>query len=186
MNEITSLKPIKPNRFVWHVTVKSLEIDLSIAYEGLIAYFRGSVFAHNGLADFYDMYNIVFFETGNVSHLPDVAGAVCSVFSYWRIDTSLLPFDWYIDPLMENDHKVCHHGAKAHNFICTPNNIPPHALKLFDFNYKNYWRGCYIKKGNGVVHVKPFRTDFDGLVPEKEWVNNYKDWRIRNVQANVA
>lgn len=61
---------------------------------------------------------------------------ILALYSFWRIDTSKLNFDWFVDPIMESDLDILNTDEeflKPENFLCTKNIIPNSVLKLFKF-----------------------------------------------------
>jgi hypothetical protein len=58
-------------------------------------------------------------------------------YDFWRIDTLQLNEEWYVDPLMTSDIEKRYPKMNKHWFICTRQNIPPTALKLFTFKDDN-------------------------------------------------
>jgi hypothetical protein len=176
---------IRPSRFVWHVSAPYN--DLSIAAYGLECPENNAVFAHNNLKSFDDMYPY-FLDFWDIDFREiSIDGIQFCQYSYWRIDTSKLNINWYVDPEMEGDCSISCINSNPRNFICTPNSIPTYALELFEFDYSLYKnRPPFLTRGDGIVSASPRRTDFDCLVPEKEGVNEYKDWRLRNAQTITA
>jgi hypothetical protein len=164
---VTELEKIKNiSRYVWHIKPCDPSSALSIAEQGLIGKKENLVFAHNNLRLLEDSYPY-FIDCYDFMMYRDIKPKeFFSVYEYWRIDTSLLDFDWFIDPYMVEDISVyCSRFASVENFICTPNNIPPHALKLFNFVYSRYLdRPTRVQYFEGAVCASPCRNDFDTLV----------------------
>jgi hypothetical protein len=177
-----------PCRFVWHVRKKNLNDDLYVAAYGLNYKKNFIVLANNRCWSFENMFP--YFQDFKKANKNDLnfRDAILEDYSFWRIDTAISSCDWYVDPfLKENLNKAGLSNAHAKNYILTLDNIPTEALKLFSFNNTIYAeRPPYISKGNGVISISPRTSDFDCLVPESEKVNDFKDWRLRKTQANVA
>lgn len=163
-------KPIKTSRFLWHVTYNTKSMNLFIAAYGLIRADNYAVFANNKLDCFGMMY-------------PFCIDFHCDYteYSFWRIDTSLLNVDWFIDPNMRNDLNIL--TGKAHNYVCSLQSIPNYALKLFHVNpFRLLHEEPFIRHNDGVVSISPYRNDLDALVPNKK-INNYISWRSQNVPS---
>ena len=130
---------ITPNRFVWHVTRNYPEGDLlrfRIAKEGLKCIYSEYkvIFANNALISLADFYPLIF----DFCFVPDSNIPILKLIKrdmeeplyhcdYWRIDTHKCIARWHIDPNMEKEELVKESG----NYICTTEDIPPHALRLY-------------------------------------------------------
>ena len=162
---VTELEKIKNiSRYVWHITPSFQSSALSIAEEGLIK--NEFVFAHNNLRRLGDSYPY-FIDSLDMMMSNDLEDKdFFLAYDYWRIDTSLLDFDWFIDPYMVEDISIyCSRFASLQNYVCTPNDIPPHALTLFNFDNSRYLsRPTRVKYYEGSASALPCRSDFDTLV----------------------
>ena len=164
-------KPVFHNRFLWHVTYDSHDLNWLIAKQGLIPPYLGGVFAHNRLTDFENMYP--YFDDRYDWRLSRMAfdGTLLRVYSFWRIDTRLCDNVWYIDPAMIQDAKYL--GVSSRHYLCTPQAVPPAALRLYHYDDANFMsRNPRIYYKNGTAHIRPVRDDFDTLAPNEE-VNRY-------------
>lgn len=163
-------KVTKTARFVWHIH-DSFEPQnlISISNNGLEVSKHSFVFAHNGLMSFEDMYPYFIDRRFILPMYRIPLEKHYSYYHFWRIDTHLLDFDWYIDPNMGKDIELyCSKSAKPYNYICTPNAIPSKALTLFAYNHLRYIaRKPKLTYFEGGVSIRPCRSDFDTLVPCK-------------------
>ncbi|NBP05357.1 MAG: hypothetical protein EBV15_03935 [Bacteroidetes bacterium] len=162
--------PVKHDRFLWHVTYFTKVSTLLIGRRGIALPLRGAVYAHNALPTFDAMYPyfVDCVDWFYPVHRND--GAQFDDYAFWRIDTHLCKFPWYLDPGMKEDSKFL--GMEEHNYLCTPNAIPPEALSLFRFDMDNYrFRNPKIRFIDGCAHIRPIRSDFDTLVPCDEFNN---------------
>ena len=163
--------PITPQRFVWHVSYRSLEkgflatpgdfsMRKKIRKEGLIYREDWAVFAHNGLVkpEYIYPFCIDHFSFGD--SVNRVMKTMTN-YDFWRIDTFELKNEWYVDPLMNSDIEKRYPKMNKHWFICTRQNIPPSALKLFTF------KDDQIEE-MGKIKV----TEYDGVASV-----NFKDWK---------
>lgn len=170
-----SKKPVITNRYLWHLKYNVHKSDLSVAANGLICSDNYAVFAHNCLNDFELLYPYLYDKKKYCLDLED--------YSFWRIDTHLLNIEWFVDPNMKCDLSYYKYEAKPTNYLCTLNNIPNTALKLFNFNrYRYKSKNNFVNINNGVANVYPYRNDYDSLVPNHE-INKYIEWRIKNVRT---
>jgi hypothetical protein len=163
--------PINPQRFVWHVSYRSLEkgflatqgdfsMRKKIRKEGLIYREDWAVFAHNGLVkpEYIYPFCIDHFSFGETVNR---VMKTMTNYDFWRIDTFELKNEWYVDPLMNCDIEKRYTKMNKHWFICTRQNIPPSALKLFTF------KDAQIEE-MGKIKV----TEYDGAASV-----NFKDWK---------
>lgn len=164
-------KPVFHHRFLWHITNNLRSLNLLIAKQGINLPYNGAVYAHNELPSFEYMYPY-FVDRHDWFMPPDRQdGAQFDRYSFWRIDTHKLLSSWYLDPGMFSDADYL--GISKHHFLCTPQAIPPQALRLYQFHLDNYiFRNPKIRYENGSAHIRPVRNDFDTLVPNEE-VNHY-------------
>jgi hypothetical protein len=125
---------IVPERYIWHITKKNKLKDYSIAKEGIVAPNYYGVFANNQMISLHEFFPICMdiYDWWEKIYLPS--------YSFWRIDTHKLNFEWYIDPFMKDDLEwfisVTKTDYVCENFICTPNSIPNYAIELFEFDKK--------------------------------------------------
>ena len=173
-----SKKPVTTNRYLWHLKYNYHKSDLSLAANGLICSENYAVFAHNCLYDFELLYPYLY-DKNNYYHNFKLEN-----YSFWRIDTHLLDNnEWFVDPNMKGELRYNSYRAKPTNYICTLNNIPNTALKLFNFNRNRYEsKNVFLNINNGVANVYPYRNDYDSLVPNQK-INKYIEWRIKNVRT---
>lgn len=172
---------INPKRYVWHTTYRSLKRSFTaipgdftlrekIRKEGLIYKVDWAVFAHNGLVkpEFIFPFCIDHFSFGD--SVKTVMNTMTS-YDFWRIDTLFLNAEWYIDPLMSSDIDNRYPKMKKDMFICTQQNIPPTALKLFTFKEEHLDEIGKLKLNHydGVTSVN-FKKWTDNLV-EHVWEN---------------
>ena len=67
--------------------------------------------------------------------------------------------------MVEDISIYCSRFASLQNYVCTPNDIPPHALTLFNFDNSRYLsRPTRVKYYEGSASALPCRSDFDTLV----------------------
>ena len=176
--------PVKTNRFLWHIKYRDYQSDLGIAANGLLRPEEYAVFAHNNAVYFditYPYFVDLELEMNTMGPFYDFSN-----YSFWRIDTLLTNVDWYTDPNMVEDSEIV--GSKPHNYVCTLNAIPNHALKLFKYDRERYLtQRPFITRGDGVASVRPYRNDFDSLVPDVK-INDYIKWRSKNISpwSNAA
>jgi len=128
LDRLPGAHPIVPQRFVWHVDHRSTPATrASIQRFGLVAGFSvyDRVFANNQSVDLEFFYPFVldgldraFPMFTSEYHAPNM--------DIWRIDTSLCSARWHIDPYMITEYR-----GPASWYICTRDNIPPAALRLY-------------------------------------------------------
>jgi hypothetical protein len=164
---VTLENPVRNDRFLWHVTYNQKNRNLLIARQGLALPLWGAVYAHQALPSFDFMYPY-FVDREDwfyPNHRND--GAQFDDYAFWRIDTRLCAVTWYLDPGMESDSEYL--NVPHHHYLCTPNAIPPHALRLYRFNMDNYcFRNPKIVYSNGCALIRPIRSDFDTLEPAED------------------
>jgi len=172
-------RAIKTTRYLWHVTDNNPEVNLSIASEGLICDKDYAVFAHNNVQDFNALFPYIF--TSKLSWMGceehDKFNALLR-FSFWRIDTSLVDGEWYVDPNMERDlHRVRGLKVTSSNFVCTLVNVPPAALKLFQIDFERFFcKKPTVAVRAGVTSVYMPRRDFDCLRLDRD-VDRFLNWK---------
>ena len=183
IGRMVELPPIIPARYVWHVShrgysfvegKRNLKI-FSVARQGILReynHYGSAVFAHNKLVSLSSFYPFCIdgaFEWGQPLHdlTPSAWFRSCG---FWRIDTSVLDCKWYIDPNLKDGG---HFGSgTAINFICTPYDIPPYALKYFEFNMESY-----IMDLPKLLHQKDYRLHVKYLKPVdevNEWIKRFE------------
>jgi len=153
--------PVKTGRFLWHITYRSTLEDFSIARDGLLCPDEGAVFAHDGLKRFMDMFPWIldFWDMRDYA----VEGAQYNMYSFWRIDTRIAGLQWYRDPFMAEDADA--YGVNPRMYVCTPNPVPPAALRLYEFDLDRYLKPLVrVWIEEGVAHIGGNRGDFEGLV----------------------
>jgi hypothetical protein len=177
--------PVKTNRFLWHIKYGSYQSDLRIAAHGLIRPENYAVFAHNNVFSFNISYPI-FMDLWEVDLQTIRSSRQFSAYSFWRIDTFLANVDWFTDPNMKEDTEIL--GFDFNNYVCAIKDIPNYALKLFKFDRDRYiTKRPFVTHINGVASVRPYKNDFDSLVPDDK-LNSYIKWRNENISpwSNAA
>jgi hypothetical protein len=177
---------INPQRYVWHITYRSIQKSFraipgdftlreKIRKEGLIYKKDWAVFAHNGLVkpEFIFPFCIDHFSFGD--SVKTVMNTMTS-YDFWRIDTLFLNAEWFIDPLMSSDIDNRYPKMKKDMFICTQQNIPPTALKLFTFKEEHLDEIGKLKLNH-----------YDGVtsVNFKKWTDNLVKHVWENQQENT-
>lgn len=176
-------KPVKTRRYLWHIKYEHYDNDLQIAAFGLKCPKKYAVFAHSNIFNFKHTYPY-FLDCWHFE--LDTIDFACqySIYSFWRIDTHLANVDWFIDPNMFDDaqSESCKsEGFNYKNYVCSLSSIPSHALKLFKYDRDRYVsKRPFITRGDGVASIRPYRKDFDSLVPDAK-MNNYIQWRNQNI-----
>jgi len=176
-------KPVQTSRYLWHIKYGVYDTDLQIAAYGLNCPKKYAVFAHSNIFSFMKTYpyclDIWDFEIQTIDFCRQF-----DIYSFWRIDTRLANVDWFIDPNMFDDvqSESCKsEGFNYKNYVCSLNNIPNYALKLFKYDRDRYaYKRPFITRGDGVVSVRPYKNDFDSLVPDNK-INKYIQWRNKNI-----
>ena len=144
-HRMLELDPIIPERYVWHVTNRfygESQLDrFSIATRGLryeYSRYAKAVFAHNRIADIRDFYpftvDFMDYDWGECNGYY-AQPEFLENFDFWRIDTRIFKGKWYIDPNMKEE-LVWYVRTRPINYICSPENIPPFALKLYEFDFE--------------------------------------------------
>ena len=144
-HRMLELDPVIPERYVWHASTLyygEQRLDrFSIATRGLMhdySRYAKAVFAHNRIADIRDFYPLIVdfmdYEYGE-SNGSYIQPEFLEGFDFWRIDTRVFKGKWYIDPNMKEE-LVWFDRTRPINYICTPENIPPAALKLYEFDFE--------------------------------------------------
>jgi hypothetical protein len=153
-------KKITTNRFLFHVSHPSNRT--SILKNGLVVYQKSNslipngIYAHNTIQEpNFSWYPFAFIGEYDHSLFQDL----CPVkhYDYWRIDTSLLPNEWYLDHAATDDYQLIYKTNTKNLFTYSPENIPLFALKLFKFQKEEY---KLIKGIQGAIHfsnIKEFR-----------------------------
>ena len=175
-------KPVQTSRYLWHIKYGHYDTDLQIAAFGLKCPKKYAVFAHSNIFNFQYTYPYFLdfwdFEIQTIDFCYQF-----SIYSFWRIDTHLANVDWFIDPNMVGEAKSM--GVSYQNYVCTLNNIPSYALKLFKYDRDRYaYKRPFITRGDGVVSARPYKNDFDSLVPDIK-INKYIQWRNKNISPCI-
>jgi hypothetical protein len=171
-------KPVRTSRYLWHIKYDRYYSDLQIAAYGLLCPENYAVFAHSNVFSFMQTYPY-FLDFWDFEIQTIDLCCQFSAYSFWRIDTRLANVDWFIDPNMVDETHI--DGFNCKNYVCSLNNIPNYALKLFKYDRDRYvTKRPFITRGNGVVSVRPYRNDFDSLVPDDK-MNDYIQWRNKNI-----
>lgn len=185
--EYELLREITPARYVWHITIipnvpKYVDyLDFEISKHGLICTEGYVVFAHSNILNFNYLYPC-FMDIWSPKYGVEDYGYKFAEYSFWRIDTSLLDFKWYVDPIMQSDFDVYFDWTLEHNpsnYVCTPNSIPNYALKNFKVDPLKYnMREPKFKYKNGVANIIAQYSDFEFLEPDTR-VNAYLNKQIK-------
>ncbi|MFA9212144.1 MAG: hypothetical protein ACEQR5_09970 [Moraxellaceae bacterium] len=147
-------KKITTNRFLFHVSHPSNR--LAILKNGLVVLNKkdslipNGIYAHNTIQEpNFSWYPFAFIGEYDNSLFQDL----CPVkhYDYWRIDTSLLPNEWYLDHAAIDDYQLIYNANPKHLFVYSSENIPVKALKLFRFQQEKHVQ--YISE-NGVLHIR--------------------------------
>jgi hypothetical protein len=180
LQRMLELQPIVPSRYVWHVdgTWYDRGNDLrrfSISSQGLLCKYSKckAVFANNGLTsiasffpyvdDRYDDWMFRNFFRKDMTPFEEMLK-----IDFWRIDTHTFNGIWYIDPNIKNDIIPFENGESPVNYICTPVDIPPRALKMYSFNLD-----VYIKKLPKLMMTNSSLFPLSLLTPDdrvNEWI----------------
>ena len=176
-------KPVKTSRYLWHIKYEHYDTDLQIAAFGLKCPKKYAVFAHSNIFNFNYTYPY-FLDSWDFEIQTIDFACQYSIYSFWRIDTHLANVDWFIDPNMFDDvqSESCKsEGFNYKNYVCSLNSIPNYALKLFKYDRDRFaYKRPFITRGDGVASIRPYRNDFDSLVPDTK-MNNYIQWRNKNI-----
>jgi hypothetical protein len=180
-NSCLDQTPVKTSRYLWHITENNETTNLYIAAKGLVARKNYAVFAHNNIYKFnYTYPYFLDINEFNNDNLFLVDGYQFTEYSFWRIDTQLANTNWFIDPNMADDYLFYAPNLSPKNYVCSLNNIPNKALKLFNFDRNRYVnKSPFISYYSGVATIRPYKNDFDSLVPDYA-INNYIQWKIKN------
>jgi len=154
-------KKIKPERFVYHLTfggeLSGMSEDallysrMNYALEGIWGKDNGSagVWANNQMKDIdrlwpmpIDSWDFCFGNLGEWWHLK-----MYYCYDVWRIDTTLFDAEWYVDPVMTKSEAAAY-GLFPDDYVYTENSVPPHALKVFTFDMRDYSYYCINGKGS--------------------------------------
>jgi len=140
IQRMLELAPIVPNRYIWHVTYPCCDgIDnlrsFAIASEGLkVRYSRcgNAICAHNRLYSISKFYPFIIDGDSFTEKFGGFPAPSSSVLysDFWRIDTLAYKGKWYIDPNMKDDSSI-YSDTHPVNYICTPEDVPARALKLY-------------------------------------------------------
>lgn len=153
-----SLEPIKPKRFIWHVTAKRNRE--SISRRGLIPHEK-LVFANNQnlsiqkmwrvMDNLYEAWVYFLFSDRHAFDWTAERDLICKDLDFWRIDTEISECQWFIDPFLANGYDHCG-GLSARHYICTPQRIFPEALQLYTFDAAMENK-LFIKQYDGCASV---------------------------------
>lgn len=147
-------KKITTNRFLFHVSHPSNRT--SIFQNGLVVHQKtnslipNGIYAHNAIQEpNFSWYPFAFI--GEYENTDFFSLCPLKFYDYWRIDTSLLSNDWYLDQAATNDYQLINNANPKHLFVYSSENIPVNALKLFRFQQEKHVQ--YISE-NGVLHIR--------------------------------
>ena len=151
LERMLELKPIVPNRYVWHVgrevySYPDIEFDrFSIVSEGLLCRKSrcNAVFANNALTSIGSFFPFVDDGLNCLMFRDSFREDMTPYFDlverdFWRIDTQAFNARWYIDPNLKDDANKSVKGESQINYICTTTDIPPHAIRLYTFDEDAY------------------------------------------------
>jgi hypothetical protein len=125
LEDVPGIERIVPDRYVWHVS--SPKKRASILEFGLTPEISDHkcIFANNQSVNIKLMYPFclhVYKRRYNTKRLLK--------YDYWRIDTSMLKADWYIDPNMKGSPREA--MVADEYFVATETPIPREAIELFE------------------------------------------------------
>lgn len=147
-------KKITTNRFLFHVSHPSNRT--SIFQNGLVVQQKtnslipNGIYAHNSIQEpNFSWYPFSFFGEYDSNELLGICPL--KFYDYWRIDTSLISNEWYLDHAASEDYKLINHTNPKKLFTYSPENIPLAALKLYRFQQEKHVH--YISE-NGVLHIR--------------------------------
>jgi hypothetical protein len=166
-----NLKPIKPRRYVYHVTNPKNRV--SIMFDGIKTYktlnpayklaFVNNAPIHQDLSHFWplpiDIYDPS--PSGRSLSLKEFK----SSYDYWRIDTKIANLTWYIDPYMENELKSYGIPGNSTYFLCTDSVIPADSLDLMDFDLEQFNRYGQTRYG---LHPELIYSEFNRRVVDRK------------------
>lgn len=175
---------IKPQRFVWHLSPRKNR--KSILKQGLIAALSsyGCVFANNQSRDIDFFYPFcVYLYYGDFTQESYLA------YDYWKIDTSMIKADWFIDPNMANGPEE--YMGTSRNFIFTEASIPPEALTLHKidsrFVRKYTITGVMYEIEDGDREIYYYgskeKIDYSKKILE---ITEIQDWDICRIQEEIG
>lgn len=147
-------KKITTNRFLFHVSHPSNRT--SILKNGLIVHQKtnslipNGIYAHNTIQEPNNSW-YPFAFIGEYENTDFLSLCPLKFYDYWRIDTSLISNEWYLDHAASEDYKLINHTNPKKLFTYSPENIPLAALKLYRFQQEKHVQ--YISK-NGVLHIR--------------------------------
>lgn len=158
--------PVKPRRFVYHVTRPSRRLD--IMCEGIKPFptmdkkyrlaFVNNMPPWRYVDDFWplpiDSYDFSA-QNNSGTDLEFYSG-----YDFWRIDTLKANVTWHIDPYMERDCYSYQCGYPD-NFLCTPSVIPADALDLMEYDMESFNRHLQASKGG---HPELIFSDFNRMI----------------------
>jgi len=157
-------KKITTNRFLFHVSHPSNRT--SILKNGLVvnqktnSLIPNGIYAHNSIQEpNFSWYPFAFI--GEYENADFLSLCPLKFYDYWRIDTSLLSNEWYLDYAASEDYKLINHTNPKNLFTYSLENIPLSALKLYRFQQEKLKQ---IEGANGVMHfisMKSFRKYFE-------------------------
>lgn len=178
--DVPGIKKIIPQMFVWHVTLR--ENRESILKYGLRTdkSEHNCIFANNlgkKIKLFYpfciERYDGSFRE-GNLIK-----------YDYWRIDTTLIDVEWYIDPNMRNGPKEFMENEQ--DYIVTDCRIPKYAIDLFEVPPFFYHKTVSVlilckEKTTGIKHRIPLKAK-ENIEIKKEIKAYRKEFYIINIET---
>ena len=151
LHRIASVRPVVPQRFVWHVAIRSdVKTRASIERSGLLAGFSeyDCVFANNQSVDLERFFPFTLYGVSEPERYTGVY--VAPAVDIWRIDTSLCAAQWFVDPNMLEESQ---RGLPSW-YICTRENIPAVALRRY--------RVLPIWEERFLIQQRPGATSFVG------------------------
>ncbi|KHJ37522.1 hypothetical protein PBAC_22400 [Pedobacter glucosidilyticus] len=152
---------VKTNRFIYHVSHTGFR--KSILKNGLhcnadeMYGFRSAIFAHNSAIPDYSWFPFCFDVCWFWEDSVDFVGSKDNFesfayltekygYDFWRIDTWKIKNEWFLDDIGMNDFNE---GSKYPFFVVTFEDIPPSALKRYEFHPEHK-----VIKLDGVAHIQ--------------------------------
>jgi hypothetical protein len=138
LTDVPGIKKIQPERFVWHVTSKRNR--QSILATGLDA----QKSKHNAVCANNQSRNILFFYPFCINEYNgEFTPLMLTQYDYWRIDTTKVSADWYIDPNMKGGPSEF--MGSDRNFVVTETSIPVEALTLYKIDMRYINKRSYVR-----------------------------------------
>jgi hypothetical protein len=136
---------LRIEKHVWHVSCR--ENDLSIGADGILTGKDGYVYANNQSHQLQDMWPIPIDKWD----FQEAYELELTRYTWWRIDTEIIDFEWEIDPIMMKD-KEFYTSLPATCYIRTKAVIDPNYLTPFRFN-RNIENEMVVQIESGVTSI---------------------------------